>query len=74
MEKCLAHLWDVIGWVRFIYDDTSKVFIPHVNKNIAYLDIVGNKGAEGARDLNRHSRRKGACRVLRRGAVFGSVS
>jgi hypothetical protein len=36
------------------------VFIPHVDKNIAYLDIMGNKGAEGARNLKvRHSRGKG---------------
>jgi hypothetical protein len=51
MAKCLTHLWDVIGWIRSIYGDTSKVFIPHVDKNIAYLDIMGNKGTEGARNL-----------------------
>jgi hypothetical protein len=60
--KCLTHIWEVIGWVRFIYDDTSMVFIPHVDKNIAYLDIMGNKGAKGARNV-KHYGSKGACRV-----------
>lgn len=71
MAQCLAQLRDIIRVVRFIYDDTSDILISHVNNDIAYLDVMGNQGAEGARNLG-HSGSKGACRGLKRGAVSDS--